>query len=373
MMIVPSGALDGVRGRVLRPGDAGYENARKVFNGLIDRRPSVIVRPADADDVAIALAYAQAQALPVTVRGGGFGFDGAAVGEGALTIDVRGLDSVHVDPDARTVRLGGGVSWGALDAATQAHGLAVTGAWMSGLGVTGCAMGRGAGWLERLLGPTGDHVRGATVVGENGDAIAVGPDGLRGGVVTELELGLHAVGPRVIGGYLTYDGARAPAVIDAYVATIRAAPRLSGGLVLLEAPHFDWIPAGLRGRPIVAVLALHAGEQPEADRDLRPLRELRSAADLVRPTTYVAVQRLFDDLYPPGLLASGASRELDAVDGDLAAALVRGSKASPSLFNTVMLRPLPSGRWAVDVLALWTDPRETSAQQEWARGVVAGV
>ena len=369
-MIVPSGALEGVHGPVLRPGDQGYERARRVFNGLVDRRPAVIVRPADPDDVGLALAYARQEELPVTVRGGGYGFDGAAIGEGALTLDMRSLDAIHVDPDARTVRLGAGVTWRILDEATQAHGLAVTGAWISTLGVVGCSLGRGAGWLERRLGPTGDHVRGATLVDAAGESVAVGPEGIRGGVITELELGLAPLGPRVLGGFMLYDGARADEVVETYAAAIGAAPELTGGLVLLEAPHFDWIPERLRGRFIVAIVVLHPGDHADADRALRPLRELRSAADLVRPTTYCQVQSLLDDLYPPGLLAAGAAGEIATVDGDVRRALIRGAKATPSLFNTVMLRPLPQNRWAVEVLALWTDPRETGAQREWAHGVV---
>ena len=374
-MIVPSDALEGVRGSVLKPGDQGYERARRVFNGLVDRRPAVIVRPADVDDVALALAYAGQEELPVTIRGGGYGFDGAAIGEGALTLDMRGLADVSVDPDAKTARLGAGVTWRMLDEATQAHGLAVTGAWISSVGVVGCALGRGAGWLERTLGPTRDHVRGATLLGAGagGETVAVGREQLlaaHDGVVTELELGLTALGPRVLGGFMLYEGARAEEVIETYTATVKAAPGLTGGLVLLEAPHFDWIPASLRGTFIVAIIVLHPGEHADADRALRPLRELRSAADLVRPTTYVQVQSLLDDLYPPGLLAAGAASEVAAIDRDARRALVKGARATPSLFNTVLLRPLPSDRWAVEVLALWTDPRETGAQREWARGVV---
>jgi hypothetical protein len=262
------------------------------------------------------------------------------------------------------------VTWRSLDEATQAHGLAVTGAWISALGVVGCSLGRGAGWLERTLGPTGAHVRGATLVGAAGEPSAVGPEGLRGGVITELELGLAPLGPRVLGGFMLYEGARAEEVIETYTATVAAAPELTGGLVLLEAPHFDWIPSRLRGRFMVAIVVLHPGEHASADRALRPLRELRSAADLVRPTTYCQVQSLLDDLYPPGLLAAGAAGELAAVDRDARRALVKGAKATPSLFNTVMLRPLPGNRWAVEILALWTDPRETGAQRDWARGVV---
>jgi FAD/FMN-containing dehydrogenase len=287
---------------------------------------------------------------------------------------MRGLSTVAVDPDARTARLGAGVTWRMLDEATQAHGLAVTGAWISAVGVVGCALGRGAGCLERSLGPTGDHIRGATLVGADGDPHEVGPerlDHVRDGVITELELGLTPLGPRVLGGFMLYEGTRAEEVIETYTAAVRAAPGLTGGLVLLEAPHFDWIPARLRGQFIVAIIVLHPGEHVEADRALRPLRELRSAADLVRPTTYVQVQSLLDDLYPPGLLAAGAAGELSEVDRDARRALVKGARATPSLFNTVLLRPLPEDRWVVEVLALWTDPRETGAQRDWAHDVVA--
>src|SRR4051794_22811686 len=140
------------KGPVLTSEDAGYDEARAVFNGLIDRRPARIMQCLDAADVAAALASARADRLPVSVYGGGHGVTGSAVVDGGVCIDLRGIDHVIVDADARTARVGGGATWGKLDPATQAHGLAVTGGRVPSTGVGGLTLGSGSGWLERSLG-----------------------------------------------------------------------------------------------------------------------------------------------------------------------------------------------------------------------------
>jgi FAD/FMN-containing dehydrogenase len=140
-------AIENFRGTTLRPGDPAYEQARAVFNGMVDRRPAVILRCGSTDDVAAAVRHATDAGLPLTVYGGGHSVTGSAVADGAVCIDLRGLKGVSIDPQARTVRAGGGLTWGELDAATQEHGLAVTGGRVSSTGVGGLALGSGSGWL----------------------------------------------------------------------------------------------------------------------------------------------------------------------------------------------------------------------------------
>src|SRR4051794_5500035 len=156
------------KGPVLTAADAGYDEARRVFNGLIDRRPARIMQCLDAADVSAALASARADGLQVSVYGGGHGVTGSAVVDGGVCIDLRGIDQVVVDPEAGTARVGGGATWGKVDAATQHHGLAVTGGRVSSTGVGGLTLGSGSGWLERSLGFTCDNIESAQVVVADG-------------------------------------------------------------------------------------------------------------------------------------------------------------------------------------------------------------
>jgi FAD/FMN-containing dehydrogenase len=201
-------------GELLVPGNPAFEEARRVQNAAIDRRPALIARCAGPHDVAAALRHARERGIRVTVRGGGHAPAGFAVADDALTIDLTRMDGVHVDPVRRTARVQGGATWRTLDAATQEHGLAVTGARIPSVGVAGFTLGSGSGWLERKLGLAGDSLRSARVVTTGGDVVGASADehpdlfwALRGGgpsfgVVVELELALAPVGPDVLGGML---------------------------------------------------------------------------------------------------------------------------------------------------------------------------
>ena len=163
-------ALD-FMGTTLRPWDPGYDEARRVFNGMVDRRPELIMRCERTSDVAAALAVARTEGLPVSVYGGGHGVTGSAVVDGGLCLDLRGLDQVVVNPEAKTARVGGGATWGVVDAATQEHGLAVTGGRVSTTGVGGLSLGSGSGWLERSLGFACDNLLSAEVVTAEGRVV----------------------------------------------------------------------------------------------------------------------------------------------------------------------------------------------------------
>jgi len=205
-------------GEVIGPEDAGFDLQRKTFNAMVDARPVAIAHCASREDVVNALAAGSG--FPIAIRGGGT--SDASTVDGGIVIDLSALDAIEIDVESRTARVGGGVTWGELDAATQEHGLAVTGARLSALGVVGVALGEGSGWLERALGPTSSSVVGTE---------AVESDGLR--VVTRLDLRLHPVGPELLCGFLSFPRERAPEVARAYRDHMeRASDQVGGGLLL---------------------------------------------------------------------------------------------------------------------------------------------
>src|SRR5256714_1919463 len=240
--------IEGFTGTVMTEGHPDYDAARTVFNAMIDRRPAVIARCRSASDVAVAIRHARAHGLEVSVYGGGQGVTGSAGGDGGLCVDLRGLKSVEVAPTARTVRAGGGLTWGELDAATQEHGLAVTGGRVSTTGVGGLSLGSGSGWLERKLGFVCDNLIAAEVVTADGGIVtasnAQNPDlfwALRGGggnfgIVTTFTFRLHKLGPIVYGGMLVFPAQRGVEVMRAYRDFVAKAPdEVGSGLAFITA------------------------------------------------------------------------------------------------------------------------------------------
>src|SRR4051812_24164388 len=206
-------------GDLYRPGDAGYDEARRVWNGMIDRRPALVGRPTDEAGVQALVDLAREEALPLAVRGGAHGISGYGTCDGGIVVDLRGLTAIEVDPAAKIVRAGGGVKWGELDDATQRHGLAVTGGRDPDTGIGGLTLASGSGWLERLHGLTADSLMSARVVLADGSLVTASPFqnedlfwALRGGggnfgVVTEFTYALHQVGPMITAGGLVFSRA----------------------------------------------------------------------------------------------------------------------------------------------------------------------
>ena len=323
----------GFQGETLVPTDPGYDEARRVFNGMIDRHPARIMRCGGPGDVAAALMLARRLGLPVSVYGGGHGVTGSAVVEGGLCIDLRPINHVVVDPAHRSVRVGGGATWGPVDAATQQHGLAVTGGRMSTTGVGGLTLGSGSGWLERALGFTCDSLLSAEVVVADGRTVTasatLNPDlfwALRGGggnfgIVTEFTLRLHPVGPVVLGGMLMHPAEAAGPLVRFWRDFMLDAPDEVGSAVaFVTAPPAPFVPEELRGRPVAGVFLLYAGDADEGQRVLAPLLDYGPpAVNLVQPIPYVDVQRLLDAGNPEGMRnywSGDFLRELpdDAVD-----------------------------------------------------------
>jgi FAD/FMN-containing dehydrogenase len=307
--------LPGFQGDLFYPGGSGYDAARAVFNAMIDRRPALIARCANADDVVAAVNLAREQGIPLSVYGGGHGVTGAAVVDGGICIDLRGMKGVRVDPDAQTVRAEGGLNWGELDAATTEHGLAVTGGRVPDTGIAGLALGSGSGWLERKFGFTCDNLIEAEVVTADGRKMVASATenadlfwGLRGGggnfgIVTAFHFQLHPLPPVVLAGMLIHPAAVGAELLRFYRDFMLAAPdEVGGGVAFITAPPAPFVPPEVQGHPIVAIVVSYAGPVEDGERVLAPLREWGPPAiDLVEPMPYVALQALIEPGNPHGM------------------------------------------------------------------------
>lgn len=304
-----------LRGELLRPGDEGYDVARKVWNGAIDRYPALIVRCRGAADVVTAVRFGREQDLLVAIRGGGHGVAGPAVCDGGLVVDCSAMKGIHVDPAARTARAEPGVLWGELDHETQAFGLATTGGIVTHTGIAGLTLGGGLGWLMRKHGLTCDNLLSADVVTADGKLLRATETessdlfwGLRGGggnfgVVTSFVYRLHPIGPIVLAGPIYFPLEEAGDVLRFYREFIATAPdELTTILNLRRAPAVAFLPEHMHGRPVVAIATCFAGPMEEGERLLRPLRRFgRPLLDLIAPKPYVKNQSMFDPAVPHGL------------------------------------------------------------------------
>jgi FAD/FMN-containing dehydrogenase len=300
------------RGQVVRPGDASYDDHRRVWNGSIDRRPALIVRCAGVADVIAAVKFARATGLPAAVRGGGHSFPGLSVADDAILVDLGLMKGIRVDPEARTARVQAGVLWGELDHETQAFGLATTGGIVTHTGVAGLTLGGGIGWLQRKLGLTVDQLLGVDLVTAGGELVRASESenadlfwGVRGGggnfgIVTEFEFRLHPVGPTVVAGPVFWPMEESPKVLRFYRAWIAEGPDELMTLVMhRKAPPLPFVPTELHGKLIVGVAACYAGPVEEGEKVVRPLKEFGSpAVDACVPKPYVAHQAMLDPSFP---------------------------------------------------------------------------
>jgi FAD/FMN-containing dehydrogenase len=308
--------LAGFRGTLLNPDDEGYHDARKVFNAMIDRRPALIARCTDANDVAAAIKLARAENLPLSVYGAGHGVTGAAVCEDGVCVDLRAMKGLDIDVKAGTVRAEAGLTWGEFDAATQEHGLAVTGGRVSTTGIGGLSLGSGSGWLERKLGFACDNLVKAEVVTADGRQVvasdAENPDlfwALRGGggnfgVVTAFHFRLHPVGPIVFGGLLMYPAEAGRELVRFWRDFMSDAPdEVGSGLAFICAPPEEFVPEPVRGQPVIGVVLCYSGDVEQGPKVLAPLLEFGPPAlSMMQPMPYVAVQQLLDPANPEGML-----------------------------------------------------------------------
>ena len=338
-----------LRGAALTPGDSGYDEARALWNGMIDRHPAVIVHVESTDDVVAALRFARERGLVVTTRGGGHGVAGNALSEGGLVVDLSRLREIAVDPVARTVRAGGGVTLGELDAATQEHGLATPLGVVTKTGIAGLTLSGGIGWLRRKHGLAADNLVSLEIVTADGSVLTASADenaevfwALRGGggsfgVVTALEYRLHPVGPDVTVAFVLYPGERGAEVLRAVDEYTASAPDDVSPIAFLgRVPHGDPFPVGAHGLPYAAVAAVHPGDPAEGEAVLRPLRELGNPiVDLSGVMPWVEAQGILDEDYPDGWRYYWKSVDLDELGDNALARLAAHAAAAPSHHSTI--------------------------------------
>ncbi len=317
-------------GRVILPSDPDYDSARSVWNGAIDRRPAGIARCSSASDVSAAVRFGRARGLEISVRGGGHNFAGFAVCDGGLTIDLSGMRQVAVDPAARRALCGGGATWGDLDGASQAHGLAVTGGFISHTGVGGLTLGGGIGWLTRKAGLTIDSLVAAEVVVADGSILRASKEenadlfwAIRGGggnfgVVTSFEFQLHSVGPLVHLGLFFWGVDRGVEALRFSRDFITTLPLDMGVLIAgLHAPPAPFVPEQYRFAPGFALLVVGFGSAEEHAQALQPIRSsMPPLFGLVTPIPYAQLQQMFDEGNPWGILAYEKALYLDELGDD---------------------------------------------------------
>jgi FAD binding domain/Berberine and berberine like len=301
-------------GELVRPSDPAYEQHRAIWNGSIDRHPALIARCADTSDVVSALRFAERTDLPLAVRSGGHSFPGQSVCDGGIVIDLRPMNEIRVDPDARTATARAGALLGELDEATQEHGLVVPAGIVTHTGLAGLTLGGGVGWVMRKHGLTIDQLQSAEVVTASGEVVRASRDenadlfwGIRGGggnfgIVTEFEFRTCELGPQVLAGPIFWRMTDSPEVLRFYRDWIAgASDELMTIVIHRKAPPLDFVPQELHGELVVAVVCCYAGSIEDGERVVKPLREFGNPVlDLCEPKPYLQHQSMFDPSFPHG-------------------------------------------------------------------------
>jgi FAD/FMN-containing dehydrogenase len=375
------------RGDLIVPEDARYEQARRVWNAMIDRRPALIARPRSAADVVACVHFARRHHLPVAIRGGAHSIAGRGTCDEGLVIDFCDMKGIRVDSTARTARAEPGLRWTEFDRETQAFGLATTGGTVGDTGIAGLTLGGGFGWLEGRCGMTVDNLLSADVVLADGTLVHASeqehPDlfwALRGGggnfgVVTSFEYRLHAIGPMIVGGMVVHPFARATEVLKFYAQFMKNAPdELVAAAVLMTAPD---------GNKACGVLVAYPGDIAEGERLVAPLKQFGPPLlDLIGPMPYSAQQSLIDAAMPPNLLNYWKADFLDDVNDEIIGVAVDAFGRVPSQVSSVLFFPIrgaasrvppdatafPHRRgYHVGIYSLWNDATRNAPNINWVR------
>jgi len=388
-----------LHGQLVQPGDGEYDDARKVWNGMIDRHPVLIVRCADDSDVISAVDFARQQELLVAVRGGGHNVAGFGTCDDGIVIDLSQMKGIEIDAAAGTAHAQAGLTWGEFDKATQAHGRATTGGLVSTTGIAGFTLGGGFGWLVRKYGLTVDNLLSVDMVLASGQHVTASPTenadlfwGVRGGggnfgVVTSFEYRLHSVGPNIYGGAFFYPADKAKDLLQFYREWAPKLPdELSTMIVFLTAPPEPFVPEELVGTPMIAVALCYAGPAEEGNQVVEPLRAtVAPAIDLVGPMPYTALQVMFDATAPRGIHAYWKTEYLHDLGDDAVDVLVNhaGRMRSLSPFAAVHLHHWGGAikradadstafahrdaDYVLNIIGLWMEHEKPDQHIAWAR------
>jgi FAD/FMN-containing dehydrogenase len=385
-----------VRGQVILPGDPDYDVARSVHNGMIDKRPGVIVRVANAGDVMATVRYAADNNLKLAIRGGGHSGPGFGTVDDGVVIDFSRMRGVRVDPKARTARAEPGATWGDMNAATHAFGLATPGGIISTTGIAGLTLGGGVGYLTRGFGLSADNLISADVVTADGKMVVASEAehadlfwALRGGggnfgVCTSLEYKLHPV-ETVYWGPMFYEASETENILKFYRDYIKSAPEQMGGFPAFQvAPPLPFIPEDRHGDTFVAIVACWAGDPAEGEKMFRPFHDVAEVkAEHVGPVPFPAINAAFDGLFPPGIRQYWKGNYVKELTDAAISEHVRHGPNAPSVSASMHLYPINGApkrvgsdatafghrdaNFAMVMLAASNDPADDQANIKWVR------
>ena len=389
--------IEGVRGVVLTSGDPGYDDARGIWNGLIDRRPALIVQCTGAADVVDAVNFARERGLLLSVKGGGHNVAGNAVNDGGLVIDLSQMRGVHVEPSTQTVRAQGGALWGDCDREAQLFGLAVPGGVVSTTGIAGLTLHGGVGHLRRKHGLSIDSLLSVDIVTadgrlrrasatENEDLFwAVRGAGSNFGVVTSFEFRAHPVGPMVMVGAVFYPQEAARDVLPAWRDYMASAPEeLSSLAFFWNVPPGEPFPSEHHGKPVLILAGVYSGSVEDGEPVVQPLRELaQPLIDLSGPWPWLGLQSGFDALFPPGDLRYWKSRAFAALPEEAIEEIAEWAARRPTPLTDITIWHHGGAMSRVDERATayagrdapflvtgevsWTDPAQSDEAIKWGR------
>ncbi|HRH86228.1 MAG TPA: FAD-binding oxidoreductase [Rubrivivax sp.] len=391
----------GFRGPVLAPDAPDYDEVRKIWNAMIDRRPGLIVRCTGTADVMHAVRFARAHRFLLSVRGGGHNIAGLALADGALLLDLSLMRGVSVDVKGRTARAQGGCLLADVDRETQVHGLAAVLGFVSATGIGGLTVGGGFGYLTRRFGYTCDNLVAMEVVTAEGTVVRAAADenaelfwALRGGggnfgIVTSFEYKLHPVGPEILGGAVVWRAEDAAQVLDFYRNFTATTPRETTCVAVLRiAPPAPWLPPEIHGKPIIAIFVCHSGGIEQGEKILAPLRTLgKPVADIITRRPYTQMQSLLDATQPKGRRYYWKSNYLAEVHPQAIALAIEHAARMPSPHSSVIFFQLqgalnelpeqhcPAGNrdtaFVLNITGSWEKAADDAANQRWARDCFA--
>ncbi|HTQ10107.1 MAG TPA: FAD-binding oxidoreductase [Fimbriimonadaceae bacterium] len=386
-------------GEVLTPSSPGYDDARAIWNAMIDRRPSLIARCRTTADIVRAVQFAKSHRLLVAVRGGGHNIAGNATCDGGMVIDLSQMRTVEVDASGRTATAEPGVTLGMYDAATQAHGLATPLGINSTTGISGLTLGGGFGWLSRKYGLTIDNLISAEVVTAGGEVLTASANensdlfwGIRGGggnfgIVSKFTFRLHPVGPEICSGLIVHPLADAKRVMTFYRQFTETLPNdVTIWAVMRKAPPLPFLPEAWHGKEIIALACACAGDMASGEAALKPIRDFGSPiADVIGPHPYVGFQQAFDPLLTPGMRNYWKTNNFAELNDAVIDALIHSASNLPSPHCEVFIGqmggatsriPLESTafpertmKFVMNVHGRWETAGEDSACIAWARGL----
>ena len=390
-----------LRGDVVPAGSPQYDETRRIWNAMIDRRPALFVRCRSSADVVRTVRFAREHDLLLAIRGGGHNIAGSALADGGLVVDLSGMRSVRVDPDRRLARAEPGVTLGEFDHDTQAFALATPLGINSTTGLAGLTLGGGYGWLTRSYGLTVDNLRSVDVVTADGTLLTASEEenadlfwALRGGggnfgIVTSFELGLHPVGPEVLAGLIVHPFDDAANLLRRYRDVVLDAPdALSAWVVMRKAPPLPFLPEAVHGQEVVVIAVCYAGSLADGERALRPLRAIGTPhADVVGPTPYAGFQAAFDPLLTPGARNYWKTHNFANLHDPLIDDVIQRVRLLPGPMCEIFLAHLGgavsrrsdeataytgrAAQFVMNVHARWDDPTMDEGFVGWARDVYA--